>query len=130
MPPLILESGLYFDPPSERYFRWQDCPYFVDHFKRYGLHEMDFAWWDPQEETMNLLEFKDYSLPSSDKLPPTLINEFVQKATDCVLLLGSIWHDLPHAEGLKRELYEAWHEKPRNAQSMRLTFVIKVADRT
>lgn len=44
MQTLILESGLYFDPPPGS-FRFEDSAYFRDQLKRYGLCEMDFGWW-------------------------------------------------------------------------------------
>lgn len=123
MPKLIEESGLLFDPPDTT-VRLEAAPYFVEHFKRYGLGEMDFVWWDPAQQIVHLLELKDYSLRS---LPPDLVGELVQKATDCLLLLGSIHYGLPHADGIKGMLPSACHAKPTRAGAIRLTFVLKMA---
>src|SRR5262249_30280382 len=116
------------DPPNERWYRWQDRPYFVEHCKRFGVQEMDFGFCDLEGRILHLLELKDYSRPG--ELPPALVDELVQKATDCLLLLGSIWHGLPHAEGLKRDLHEEWHQKPVHAGGLRLIFVVKLAEQS
>jgi len=104
MPKPIPESGLYFDPPNDRAFRWQDRPYFVEHCKRFGVQEMDFGWCDQEGRILYLLELKDCS--RTDQPPRDYVDELVQKATDCLLLLGSVWHTLPHADGIRSDLFE------------------------
>ncbi len=122
----IRESGLYFDPPVDGYFRLEVAPYFKSVFKGRGLCEMDFGWWDPTEKTLHLLELKDYSVKA---LPDNLVDDLVQKATDCLLLLGSMYYGLPHAEGIKEDFPENSHVKPNRPAMLRLTFVLKTAAR-
>jgi hypothetical protein len=90
------ESGLYFDPPNERTFRLSESEIAGTLFQGFGVQEMDFGWWDEPAQTMNLLEVKDYS----EKLfnEEHYLNECIQKATDCLLLLASIWYNLPYGQ--------------------------------
>jgi hypothetical protein len=119
-----LESGLYFDPPHARCFRWDTCPDFKT-FKRFGLAEMDFGWRDEATATLHLLELKDYSTdPYSDDW---LIGELVQKATDCLLLLASVWYELPRGDAIRSCLPDEWHEHA-DGQPIQLNFVLKTAD--
>lgn len=121
----IEESGLYFDPPVG-YFRIQDAPYFKDKFQRRGLCEMDFGWLDPVQRILHLLELKDYS---TRELPPDLTGDLVQKATDSLLLLSSIYYGLPHQEGIHSVFPAECHERPSPPASIRITFVIKTQSR-
>jgi hypothetical protein len=122
-----LESGLFFDPPHDRCFRPdQQDP--IKALKGLGLHEMDFAWWDPARRTMHLLEVKDYSRPAAKLEQGPLVNECVQKATDSILLFASIWYGLPYAARLRAWVPEEWHEKPREPSSLSLFFVFKIPE--
>ncbi len=122
---LHLESGLYFDPPHARCFRWDASDYFRVTGKRYGLAEMDFAWCDETTMALHLLEVKDYS--TDPQLPAWLINDLVQKGTDCLLLLASVWYRLPHGDSIRACLPDEWHEHA-EGQPINLTFVLKTAE--
>jgi hypothetical protein len=125
MQQVIKESGLLFDPP-EGYFRIQDAPYFKDKFQRYGLCEMDFGWLDADQHILHLLELKDYS---TRELPPDLTGDLVQKATDSLLLLSSIYYGLPHQDGIRGVFPAECHEKPAPPARIQITFVIKTPSR-
>ncbi len=124
MPRLIQESGLLFDPRENEFFRFEEAAYFRKVFKGRGLCEMDFGWWDAKDQVLHLLELKDYSVKP---LPPNFVDELVQKATDCLLLLGSIYYGLPHAEGIKGDVPSACHAKPQRPASLQMTFVLKTS---
>lgn len=123
-----------FDPP-EGYFRWQDAPYFALHFKGIGLCEMDFAWHDPAKDVLHLLEVRDYSradrqdlwFKAGDRQTLDIVHELVQKATDSLLLLSSMWYGLPHAAGLQADVPRVWHVRPEPPRALRVTFVLKLA---
>lgn len=83
------EPGFLFNPPNERAFRLSTSG-LADTLKRFGVQEMDFAWWDGPKQTMNLLELKDYT--KGTFRADHYVNECAQKATDCLLLLASIWY--------------------------------------
>ena len=117
------ESGLYFDPPNKRAFRLEDSELAGMLFKRFGVQEMDFGWWDEPEQTMNLLEVKDYSEAPFNA--EHYVNECIQKATDCLLLLASIWYNLPYGQKVRDCLPDEWHSFPGAPPRLHLFFVIK-----
>ncbi len=121
------ESGLLFDPPHDQCFRFDQCEP-VKRLKGLGLHEMDFAWWDDARKAMHLLEVKDYSLPQAKIAQEHLVNECVQKATDCLLLLASVWHDLPLGPEIRAQIPEPWHQKPNRPKTLNMFFVFKVPE--
>jgi hypothetical protein len=82
-----------------------------------------FGWWDEPEQTMNLLEVKDYS--DAPFNAEHYVNECIQKATDCLLLLASIWYDLPYGPRIKGCLPDEWHTLPVAPPRLHLFFVIK-----
>ncbi|MFT3765515.1 MAG: hypothetical protein QM820_08380 [Minicystis sp.] len=123
-----LESGLYFDPPHDRCFRLAQCEHGKRFFQELGLQEMDFAWWDEPDRAMHLLEVKDYSEPGRRFEPDHYTNECVQKATDCLLLLASIWYGLPYGSQAKDCVPEEWHTLPAAPPQLRMFFVAKVPE--
>lgn len=121
-----LESGLYFEPPHGECFRLEHCAP-VRALKGQGLAEMDFAWRDAAEQTIHLLEVRDYSLPERALSVDFLVHECVQKATDCLLMLVSVWHDLPAGPALRGDLPDTWHAWPGEHGRLSLTFVLKTS---
>lgn len=126
----ILESGLYFEPGPHSWFRFDACKSFQP-LKGNGVCEMDFGWYEADRKTQWLLELRDYSASGKpvDLAQPDsrafLIQEFAQKAKDSLLLLGSLWHDLPCAEVLRRDLPAAFHQMPSAQERLKLVFVVK-----
>lgn len=118
-----VESNLHFDPPHDRAFRLADSA-LADTLKRFGIHEMDFGWWDEPQQTMNLLEVKDYSEAQFNK--DHCINECVQKATDCLLLLASAWYSLPYGARVRDCIPEEWSTIPVAPPRLHLFFVMKM----
>lgn len=116
------EPGFLFDPPHERAFRLSASA-LSSTFKRFGIQEMDFAWWDEPAQTMKLLEVKDYTKGtfSADHY----VNECVQKATDCLLLLASIWYGLPYGPKVRECVPDEWHVLPAAPPRLHLFFVMK-----
>ncbi|XYH96293.1 hypothetical protein ACMHYB_52340 [Sorangium sp. So ce1128] len=90
-----------------------------------GVAEMDFGWWDPAERTMHLLELRDYSRPEQRIAVDFLVAECVQKATDCLLMLVSVWHAVPAGPALSGCVPEEWRKRPDGGERVRLTFVVK-----
>jgi hypothetical protein len=117
------EPGFLFSPPHKCSFRLSASA-LSDTFKRFGIQEMDFAWWDAPEQTMNLLEVKDYSRTGSFSAEH-YVNECAQKATDCLLLLGSIWYGLPYGPRVSECVPEEWHTLPVTPRRLHLYFVMK-----
>lgn len=119
-----LESGLYFDPPHAECFRLEHCDH-VKALKGHGVAEMDFAWWEAGREAIHLLEVRDYSDPAHKLAVDFLVHECVQKATDCLLMLASVWYGLPAGERLRECVPETWQRRPAERGHVFLTFVIK-----
>ena len=116
------EPGFLFSPPHERSFRLSASA-LSDTFKRFGIQEMDFAWWNEPQQTMNLLEVKDYSTGSFSA--EHYVNECAQKATDCLLLLGSIWYGLPYGPKVRECVPDEWHTLPVAPPRLHLFFVMR-----
>jgi hypothetical protein len=123
-----LESGLYFDPPHDRCFRLDQSAHAGVLFKSLGVQEMDFGWWDEAKQAMRLLEVKDYSRPESKFNHELFLNECLQKATDCLLLLASIWYTLPCAHQARDSVPEEWYTRPAAPPRLDMFFVVKVAE--
>ena len=66
---------------------------------------------------------------SFNDLPPDMPLDLAQKATDCLLLLASIYYGLPHAEGIRGIFPVECHSKPTTPAALRLMFVIKTPSR-
>lgn len=123
-----LESGLFFDPPHDRCFRLDQSELAEGLFKRFGVQEMDFGWWDELQQIMHMLEMKDYARAGVSFNADHYLNECVQKATDCILLLASIWYGLPYGPQVKGCVPNEWHVRPAVPPRLHLFFVIKVPE--
>ncbi|MEP7119513.1 MAG: hypothetical protein ABJE95_01330 [Byssovorax sp.] len=117
------EPGFLFNPPHERAFRLSDSALSGPLFKGFGVQEMDFGWWDEPEQTMNLLEVKDYTKGTFSA--EHYVNECAQKATDCLLLLASIWYALPYGLEVRECLPVEWRTLPIAPPRVHLFFVMK-----
>ena len=122
------ESGLYFDPPHGRCFRLDQGEHAATLFKSFGVQEMDFGWWDAAKQAMHLLEVKDYSRPDASFNHEHFLNECLQKASDCLLLLASIWYDLPCAPQARDSVPDERHTRPADPPRLDMFFVVKVAE--
>ncbi len=72
---------------------------------------------------MNLLEVKDYS--EANLNTDHYLNECIQKATDCLLLLASIWYNLPYGQRAKDCFPDEWHTRPSAPPHLHVYFVKK-----
>ena len=127
---MIAESGLLIDSQAPEWFRLQDCPGFQP-LKKVGVAEMDFGFVAKEGQTRWLVELKDYShtgrpdgLAEAHSLE-YLIHEFVQKAKDSLLVLGSIWYSLPNKSQLEPDLPMAFRQIPSLNRKLKLAFVVK-----
>jgi len=85
------ESGLKISLPSDEHFRFQDCKAYKP-LSGQNLKEMDFGWWQAEKNTLCLIEIKDYThLTPTERLPAHLLNTFINKATDSLLMLATMW---------------------------------------
>jgi hypothetical protein len=83
------ESGLVITLPDGEHFRFQDC----QAYKRLSgqfLKEMDFGWWQADKNTLWLIEIYASLMPE-EQLPAHLLDNFVNKATDSLLILAALW---------------------------------------
>ncbi len=126
----ILESGLRFEPPTDDWFRLEDCAGFKS-LKGVGVHELDFSWFDRDRNILWLFELKDYSEtggasdPQKQQTVDYLDREFVDKAKDCLLVLGSVWHNLPKKALLEPDLPPVFRQLPSQDRRLKLAFVVK-----
>ena len=129
----ILESGLLFEPGDEDWFRLADYAGFKS-LKDIGVHELDFGWFDRKHNILWLIELKDYSEtggasdPQKQQIVDYLDREFVDKAKDCLLVLGSVWHHLPKKALLEPGLPPLCRQMPSQDRRLKLAFVVKTDD--
>jgi hypothetical protein len=85
------ESGLRLNLPKGEHFRFQDCEVYKLLCGQ-KLKEMDFGWWQKEQNRLWLIEIKDYAhLSIEERLPNHLLDNLVDKATDSLLMLASCW---------------------------------------
>jgi hypothetical protein len=85
------ESGLVITLPDSEHFRFQDCQAYKPLSGQF-LKEMDFGCWQADKNTLWLIEIKEYaSLMPEEQLPDHLLDNFVNKATDSLLILAALW---------------------------------------
>ena len=127
---MIAESGLLMDSQAPEWFRLQDCAGFQP-LKKVGVAEMDFGFVAKDSQTRWLVELKDYSQSgrpdglAADRSFDYLIHEFVQKAKDSLLVLGSVWYSLPKQSQLQPDLPVAFRQIPSPERKLKLAFVLK-----
>ncbi|MDZ7900918.1 MAG: hypothetical protein U5N85_23185 [Arcicella sp.] len=97
----ITESLITLNFPDNNYFRFQDCQGYKDiqnHFK-----EMDACWYDVNNDTLYLIELKDWSVANltnreySDKR----IWDLVKKSVDSVSMIMSILLQKPYSASIQ-----------------------------
>jgi hypothetical protein len=121
--PTYQESGLQVHLPDEDSFRFEDCAAYR-RLSGWSLKEMDFGWWDGDRQIFWLMELKDYSrLSPRERLPEPLFDNLLNKATDSLLMLSSVWLQTEQGATLRRCLPDTCHRLP---PRLKLVFVIKL----
>jgi hypothetical protein len=88
---VYIESGLRLNLPKGEHFRFQDCKVYKK-LSGQKLKEMDFCWWQKEQNRLWLIEIKDYAhLSTEERLPNHLLDNLVDKATDSLLMLATCW---------------------------------------
>jgi hypothetical protein len=68
-----IESGLRINLPEGEHFRFPDCEIYKQ-LSGKKLKEMDFGWWQKQQNRLWLIEIKDYAhLTIEERLPKHLL---------------------------------------------------------
>jgi len=115
------ESGLIITLPDKEHFSFQDCHGYKT-LSGQNLKEMDFGWW--RDDTLWLIEIKEYAnLTSNEQLPAHLLDNFVNKATDSLLMLASLWAETNHGLKLAPCLPPQIHKFPKR---LKLFFILKI----
>jgi hypothetical protein len=123
--PTYQESGLEVVLPPGEGFRISECSAYQD-LKGKCLKEMDFAWWCASSETLWLLELEEFEWLSPDeRLPDYLLERFVAKATDSLLILSSVWFCSLRGTQFQTDLPPSCHSFPNTPKRMKLVFVLK-----
>jgi hypothetical protein len=128
--PIYEESGLRITLPDGECFRFQDCPSY-NPLKGKNLTEIDFGWWDSAEDTLHLLEIKDYSgLPASERLPEYLLEKLINKVTDTLMLLASVWFSSLQGQQICSDLPASFHKFPLQPKKIKIVINsdIKIRD--
>jgi hypothetical protein len=121
--PEFLESGLKIILPDDHSFRLQDCQVYKK-LSGKNLSEMDFGWYDITKNILLLLEIKEYSeLQPEDKLIERLLPKLVDKATDTLLILSSIWSKSAKGQELATDLPVSCQNFP---QRIKIVFVFNI----
>jgi len=122
------ESGLQITLPVGENFRFQDCPSYQN-LNGQNLSEMDFGWWDANKNTLWLLEVKDYShLTPLERLPDHLLDKLINKATDSLLILASVWFGSQKGKEICRDIPGSCHNFPVDPRKIKIVFVLKLTD--
>jgi len=120
------ESGLRLNLPKGQHFRYCEAYKLLCGQK---LKEMDFGWWQPEQNRLWLIEIKDYAhLTTEERLPNHLLDNLVDKATDSLLMLASCWAKT----GKGREFFsclpppiQQFPESPEQLK-LKLFFILKI----
>jgi hypothetical protein len=122
------ESGLQITLPVGESFRFQDCPNYQN-LKGKNLSEMDFCWWDDNKNTLWLLEIKDYShLTPLERLPDHLLDKLINKATDSLLILASVWFGSLRGKQICGDLPIFCQTFPVQPKKIKIVFILKLTD--
>lgn len=120
------ESGLKVTLPTGDSFRFSDCPAYRS-LSGASLKEMDFGWWDASRNTLWLMELKDYSrLTPAERLPADLFDGFINKATDSLLMLASVWFRSRKGAEICSDLPISCQSFPSHPKKIKLIFLLKV----
>lgn len=126
----IAESGLIVCPPTTAWFRFQDCASFQP-LKKVGVAEMDVGFVAADGKQRWLVELRDFSHSGNPdgfavaESVERMQQEFVTKAKDSLLVLGSMWHSLPYGPQLAGDIPSDFQQRPTEANRLRLAFVVK-----
>jgi hypothetical protein len=93
----ITESSITLTFPDNNYFRFENCDGYINiqnHFK-----EMDACWYDTVNDTIYLIELKDWSVAnlSNSEFSNQRIRDLVKKSIDSVCMLMSILMEKPYS---------------------------------
>jgi len=95
-PGLYNESGINIDLRGHSHFRFEDCEGYRK-IKGWHVKEIDFGWWNEEEECLYLLEIKNLtSNPdhlSEKEKSGKLIDNLWKKSLDVILILSAVWLD-------------------------------------
>lgn len=91
---IYTESGMTVDLTNYLHFRFQDCQGYKK-IKGLGIKEMDFGWWNENNNCLYLLELKDYtssqrSLTDREK-SAQLLDNLWKKSVDVLFMLSALW---------------------------------------
>lgn len=124
----LTEGDFTVSVPAGRYFRFEDCPT----YERLGSHrvtEVDFGWFEDEDERLWLMELKNYGLEGGDlhedidqlreELPQNLVHSF--------LLIAAIWADTTVGRRLRAEIEETCPDFPTKTCSIRTALILKTA---
>ena len=124
------ESNLEIVLPLNEEFRFGDCPAYRT-LSGANLKEMDFGWWDTAKNTLWLMEVKDYSrLTLEERLPVDLFDTFVNKATDSLMMLASVWFSSAQGTSISACLPTSCRSFPFHPHKIKLVFLLKVNSHT
>ncbi|RKZ50904.1 MAG: hypothetical protein DRR16_05610 [Candidatus Parabeggiatoa sp. nov. 3] len=122
------ESGLRLTLPAGKHFRFQDCKAYKS-LNGQNLKEMDFCWWQEDENRLWLIELKDYAnLTPAECLPNHLLDNLIAKATDSLLMLAACWAKTGKGQEFLSCLPSSVQEFPRHPQQLKLKlfFILKI----
>lgn len=90
------ESGVSIDLSAYAHFRFENCEGYRK-IKGCNVKEIDFGWWNEEEECLYLLELKDFTanperIVEKEK-SVELIENLCKKSIDVVLMLSAVWLD-------------------------------------
>jgi hypothetical protein len=124
----ISEGNLIISVPEDRYFRFEDSPTY-DAIKANGLTEADVAWMVEGEDTLWLMELKDYGPQSPGQLSQAqqkLRTRLPKNIAHAVLMMSAVWAGTPFGIRLQQDIEQTFPDFPSEAQPIRAGAVINV----
>lgn len=88
------ESGISLDLSAYDHFRFENCEGYQK-IKGCNVKEIDFGWWNEEEECLYLLELKDFTGNPGRIVEKSgdLIKNLCKKSIDTILMLVAVWLD-------------------------------------
>jgi hypothetical protein len=93
---IYTEGAINIDLSAYSHFRFETCEGYRN-ISGANIKEIDFGWWNDDEECLYLLEIKDYTANPNRIVKKdesrVLIENLWKKSVDVIVMLSSVWLD-------------------------------------
>jgi len=99
---ILTESGITVDTKDFNTFKLENCKAFKQLTGLGSFKEMDIGWYNSDNDTLFLVELKEFSKVSKEEFAEKWNYEFVKKTLDCLLMTIAVQIPTQYANGLKQ----------------------------